>query len=142
MPLVAGGINPVVYERCQRALVRVNGPGDFDVHDPGRIRGGRVLYRFRWFVIAFLMVLALAPFSGLVAAALLALAVGCKINDAAPEPCAVYGWDAGPLLSNLTLTASLGEVVFLILVVTFSAWAIAEGLGMLVRWGRSSRERL
>ncbi|MFA5955943.1 hypothetical protein [Hyphomicrobium sp.] len=98
-----------------------------------------MLYRFRWFMIAFSMVLALAPFSGLIAAALLASALSCEINDAAMGPCRAHGFDFGPLLSDLVLTASLGEVVFSILAVLLIAWAVVEGFAWLSRWWRQAR---
>jgi hypothetical protein len=98
-----------------------------------------VLYRFRWFMIAFSMVLALAPFSGVVAAALLAPVLGCEINDAAMEPCHSFGSDFGPLLSGLTLTAGLGEIVFSLLVVVLSIWAVVEIIASIARRWRGTR---
>ncbi len=98
-----------------------------------------MLHRFRWFIIAFSTVLALAPFSGIAVAALLAPALGCVINDAAREPCLAGGIDFEPLLSGLLLTASLGEIVFSILVAVLSAWALIEGLALLARWWRQTR---
>ena len=95
-----------------------------------------MLYRFRWFMIAFSMVLAMAPFSGIVAAALLAAAFGCKINDAAMEPCIVQGRDFSSLLADLTLTAPLGAIVFLVLPLVMIAWAVIEGFALLLRWRR------
>jgi hypothetical protein len=96
--------------------------------------GGTVLHRFRWFMIAFSMVLALAPFSGVVIAALLVPVLGCVINDAAREPCIAMGADFSPLLSALLLTAGLGELVFSILLMVLLAWAVIEGAALLSRW--------
>ncbi|MFT3730311.1 MAG: hypothetical protein QM780_02645 [Hyphomicrobium sp.] len=96
-----------------------------------------MLYRFRWFMIAFSTVLALAPFSGIAAAALLAAALGCTINDAAAEPCRMRGIDLGPVLSDLTVTAGLGEVVFVVLAVVLVTWMAAEGVAFVLRrWRR------
>jgi hypothetical protein len=92
-----------------------------------------VLYRFRWFMIAFSMVLALAPLSGIVVAALLAAALGCEINDAAMEPCIVHGTDFTSLIIDLTLTAPLGAIVFLILPFTMIGWALVEGIALFIR---------
>lgn len=92
-----------------------------------------MLLRFRWFVVAFSMVLALAPLSGIVVAALLATVLGCQINDAAMDPCRAHGMDFSPFLSDLTLTASLGEIVFLILPAVLIGWAVIEALALLVR---------
>jgi hypothetical protein len=96
--------------------------------------GVTALHRFRWFMIAFSMMLALAPFSGVAIAALLAPVFGCVINDAAREPCVAIGADFSPLLSALLLTASLGELVFSILLVVLTAWAVIEGVALLSRW--------
>lgn len=99
-----------------------------------------VLLRFRSFVIAFSMVLALAPFSGIAVAALLASAVGCEINDAAREPCHAYGMNFYPLLSDLLVTASLGEIAFSILAVLLAVWGAIEGIAVVSRsWQRRSR---
>jgi hypothetical protein len=109
----------------------------FGIHDFDGIRGGPVLHRFRWFMIAFSMVLALAPLSGIITAAILAAALGCEINDAAMEPCIVQGRDFSALLVDLTQTAALGTIVFLILPFTMIAWAAVEGLARFLRWRRS-----
>jgi hypothetical protein len=98
------------------------------------------VYRFRWFMTAFSMVLALAPFSGVIAAALLASALRCELNDAAAIPCNVRGEDFGPLLSDLTLTAGLGGVVFLILAIVLAVWALIESFAFLFRWSRSGSQ--
>ncbi len=98
-----------------------------------------MLHRFRWFMIAFSMVLALAPFLGIAVAALLAPALGCVINDAAREPGSASGIDFAPLLSGLLLTASLGEIMFSILVAVLSVWALVEGLALVSRWWRRAR---
>lgn len=100
-----------------------------------------MLFRFRWFVVAFSIVLALAPFSGIVAAALLATGLGCEINDAAMDPCHAHGMDFTPLLSDLTLTASLGEIVFLILPAVLIVWAVIETSVLLFRWWRTHSAR-
>lgn len=94
-------------------------------------------FRFRWFVVAFSMVLALAPFSGIVAAALLATVLGCQINDAAMDPCHAYGMDFTALLSDLTLTASLGRIVFLIVPAVLIGWAAVEAFALLFRRWRT-----
>ncbi len=98
-----------------------------------------MLYRFRWFTIAFSMVLALAPFSGVVAAALLASVLGCEINDAAMEPCGSFGTDFGPLLSGLALTAGLGAIVFSLLAVVLTIWTVIEIIAFIARWWRRMR---
>lgn len=98
-----------------------------------------MLDRFRWFMIAFSMVLALAPFSGVVAAALLAPVLGCEINDAAMEPCRSFGADFGPLLSGLALTAGLGEIVFSLLAVLLTIWALIEIIAFIARWWQRTR---
>ncbi len=97
-----------------------------------------MLYRFRWFMIAFSMVLALAPFSGIAIAALLAPVLGCVINDAAREPCVAHGIDFGGVLSGLLLTASLGEIVFSILVVLLPVWVLIEVFVLMSRWWRGN----
>lgn len=98
-----------------------------------------MLLRFRSFMIAFSIVLALAPFSGIAAAALLASALGCEINDAAMEPCAAHGMDFGPLLTDLLLTASLGQVAFLLLTAVLIVWAVIEAFALLGRSWRRDR---
>ncbi|WP_409562799.1 hypothetical protein RLW55_18875 [Hyphomicrobium sp. B1] len=96
-----------------------------------------MLLRFRSFMIAFSIVLALAPFSGIAAAALLASTLGCEINDAAMEPCTAHGIDFGPLLTDLLLTASLGQIAFLILTAVLIVWAVVEVFALLARtWQR------
>lgn len=105
----------------------------------GDIQDGYVMLRFRSFIAAFSIVLALAPFSGIVAAALLASALGCEINDAAMEPCRAHGMDFGPLLTDLLLTASLGQVAFLVLTVVLIVWAVIEALALLARSWRRDR---
>ena len=100
-------------------------------------------HRVRWFMIAFSMVLALAPFASVAAAAMLASALGCKINDAATEPCHAFGIDFGPVLAALVPTEDLGEITFSILAMMLLLWAAFEGLAFLVRWWRgraASRE--
>lgn len=99
-----------------------------------------MLLRVRSFVIAFSMVLALAPFSGIAVAALLASAVGCEINDAAAEPCHAFGMNFYPLLSDLLMTANLGEIAFSILSVLLVVWGGTEGIALVSRlWQRRSR---
>ncbi len=99
-----------------------------------------MLYRFRWFIVAFSTVLALAPFSGVIAAALLASLLGCEMNDAASAPCPAFGFDFEPLLVSLSLTASLGWIAFSILTVVLFIWALVEGVAFVVRWWRSERQ--
>ncbi|MBS0234475.1 MAG: hypothetical protein JSR99_13430 [Proteobacteria bacterium] len=96
-----------------------------------------MLYRLRWFVIAFSMVLALAPFSGIVTAALLAWVLGCEINDAAREPCRSLGTDFGPALSSLASTATLGELAFAILEVVIPIWMLIELVAFISRLRRT-----
>jgi hypothetical protein len=92
-----------------------------------------VLHRFRWFVIAFSMVLALAPFAGIAGAALLALVAGCQINDAARNACFAFGVDLGPWLSNLAMTAGLGNITFPALAAVLMFWVVVESVGSLFR---------
>jgi hypothetical protein len=100
-----------------------------------------VLYRFRWFFIAFATVLALAPFSGVIAAALLASVLGCELNDAASEPCPAFGSDFGPVLVGLSLTANLGWISFSILVAVLLIWGLVEGVALAIRWSRGDGHR-
>jgi hypothetical protein len=99
----------------------------------------RVLYRFRWFMIAFSMVLALAPFAGVSVAALLAPLMGCEINDAASQTCALFGFDVSHLLSGLLLTAALGQITIPILALVLMFWGLVEGLSFLYRRWRGTR---
>ncbi|WP_156150790.1 hypothetical protein [Hyphomicrobium sp. 99] len=92
-----------------------------------------MLYRFRWFMIAFSMVLALVPFAGIIVAALGALVAGCEINDAARNACAAFGFDLGPLLSTLFLTAGLGKITFPVLAAVLMFWAVVESVALLFR---------
>jgi hypothetical protein len=96
-----------------------------------------VLQQFRWFMIAFSMVLALAPLSGIIVAALLAEALGCEINDAAIDSCIVHGRDVSYVLVDLTLTAPLGAIVFLILPLAMIGWAVVEASSTFFRWQRA-----
>lgn len=97
----------------------------------------RVLYRFRWFLIAFSMVLALAPFAGILGAAVLALSLGCEINDAGGDPCVLFGLDFGHLLSGLLLTRALGEITMPILVAMLMFWGAVEVVSFIFRrWSR------
>lgn len=100
-----------------------------------------MLLRFRSFVIAFSIVLALAPFSGIAAAALLAWALGCEINDAAMEPCVAHGIDFNPLITDLLLTASLGQIAFLILTAVLIVWGLIEAFALLARSWRDRPAR-
>lgn len=102
-------------------------------------RGACVLYRFRWFMIAFSMVLALAPLVGILGAALLAPLLGCEINDAAVEACVLFGFDFGHLLSGLLLTVGLGEIIIPILAAVLMLWGAIEGVSFIFRrWRRAS----
>jgi hypothetical protein len=92
-----------------------------------------VLHRFRWFVIAFSIVLALAPFAGIAVAALLALVARCEINDAARNTCFALGVDLGPWLSSLSTTAALGNITFPVLAAVLMFWAIVESACVLLR---------
>lgn len=90
-------------------------------------------------MIAFSMVLALAPFVGILGAALLAPLLGCEINDAAVEACVLFGFDFGHLLSGLLLTAGLGEITIPILTVVLMLWGAIEGVSFIFRrWRRAS----
>lgn len=100
-----------------------------------------MLLRLRSFVIAFSIVLALAPFSGIAAAALLASALGCEINDAAMEPCVARGIDFNPLITDLLLTASLGQIAFLILTAVLIVWGLIEASALLARSWRDRTAR-
>lgn len=95
-------------------------------------KGVRV-HRFRWFVIAFATVIGLAPLSGVITAALMATMLGCEINDAAQGPCRRFGLDFGPLLSNLGLTAGLGEIAFPIVSMLLAIWGVIEVVAFLFR---------
>jgi hypothetical protein len=88
-------------------------------------------------MIAFSMVLALAPLSGIVAAALLALGLGCKINDAAMEPCHAYGTDFAEVLSNLALTEGLGGPAYVLLAFVLILWGAIELVAIFARWWQS-----
>lgn len=92
-----------------------------------------MLHRFRWFVIAFSMVLALAPFAGITAAALLALVSRCEINDAARNACFAFGVDLQPWLSGLSTTAALGNITLPALAAVLMFWAVVESAGLLFR---------
>jgi hypothetical protein len=98
-----------------------------------------VLYRFRWFIAAFSTVLALAPLSGVIAAAILATLVGCEMNDAASSPCPAFGLDFAPLLYGLSLTATLGWISFAVLTALLVMWAAIEVVALVVRWWQSGR---
>lgn len=92
-----------------------------------------MLYRFRWFMTAFSMMLAILPFAGIAAAALVALMAGCEINDAARTACEAFGLDLGPLLSSLLVTAELGQITFPVLVAALMFWAVVESAALLFR---------
>ncbi|CAA2138688.1 hypothetical protein [Hyphomicrobium sp. ghe19] len=92
-----------------------------------------MLHRFRWFVIAFSMVLALAPFAGIAGAALLALVAGCEINDAARNACFAFGVDLGPWLSSLSMTGALGNITLPALAAVLMFWAVVESACVLFR---------
>ncbi|SFV28755.1 hypothetical protein [Hyphomicrobium facile] len=92
-----------------------------------------MLHRFRWFVIAFSMVLALAPFAGIAAAALLALVARCEINDAAKNACFAFGADLQPWLSSLSTTAVLGNITLPAVAAVLMFWAVVESAGLLFR---------
>jgi len=92
-----------------------------------------VVYRFRWFMMAFSMVLALVPFAGIAVAAFIALVAGCEINDAARDACAAFGFDLGPLLSSLIATAGLGKITFPVLGAALILWAVIESTALLFR---------
>ncbi len=98
-----------------------------------RVVEGFVLYRFRWFMVAFSMVLALAPFAGILAAALIAPLLGCEINDAAGDVCVLLGFDFGHLLSGLLLTAGFGEITMPILAMVLAFWGAIEGVSLAFR---------
>ena len=91
------------------------------------------MFRFRWFMIAFSMVLALLPFAGIAGAALLALVAGCEINDAARNACQAFGADLGPALSSLSMTAGLGKITFPALAAALMIWGVVESAGVLFR---------
>lgn len=84
-------------------------------------------------MIAFSMVLALVPFAGIAGAALLALAAGCEINDAAKNACGAFGFDLGPWLSGLLMTAGLGKITFRALAAALMFWVIVETAVFLFR---------
>ncbi len=101
------------------------------------LSGVHVLYRFRWFMVGFSMVLALVPFVGILAAALIAPLVGCEINDAAGYSCVFFGFDFGHLLSGLLLTAGFGEITMPILAMVLLFWGAVEGASFAIRrWRR------
>jgi hypothetical protein len=99
------------------------------------------LHRVRAFLYAFALVLALAPFSGIVVAAVLAPLVGCELNDAAGNSCSVWGFDVGGVLSSLVLTGGLAEIAFPILLPIFAIWVLIEIAAWLVRRRRMRREK-
>lgn len=96
-----------------------------------------MLRRVRWFLVAFSTVMALAPFSGIIAATALAWFLGCEINDVTVERCTGFGADLSPALSGLLTTASLGWVSYSILLVVLVLWASGEAIiGASSWWGR------
>lgn len=95
--------------------------------------------RVRWFMIAFSMVMAFAPLSGVIAAAAFAWLAGCEINDATVEPCTAFGSDLTPVLSGLTITASLGWVSYSILLLVLAVWGSAEAIIAAFAWWRRMR---
>ncbi|RUP09107.1 hypothetical protein [Hyphomicrobium sp.] len=92
-----------------------------------------MVYRIRWFMMAFSMVLALVPFAGITVAALIALVAGCEINDAARSACAAFGFDLSPILSSLIATAGLGKITFPVLGAALILWAVIESTALLFR---------
>ncbi len=104
------------------------------------LSGMFVLYRFRWFMVAFSMMLALAPFAGIAVAALVAPLLGCEINDAAGNSCMLFGFDFGYLLSGLLLTAGFGEITMPILAMVLVFWGAVEGVSFAFRrWRGGAR---
>jgi hypothetical protein len=84
-------------------------------------------------MIAFSMVLALAPFAGIAGAALLALVARCEINDAARNACFAFGADIGPWLADLATTAELGNITFPALAAVLMVWVVVESVAFLFR---------
>lgn len=88
---------------------------------------------FRHLVMGLAFVLALGPFAAIMLIALLAAALGCQLNEAAPGPCVVYGADVGSLLSGMLVTGGLVQITIPILIALLAAWLVIEGVGWIVR---------
>jgi len=84
-------------------------------------------------MVAFSMVLALTPFAGIAAAALMVPLLGCEINDAAGNSCVLFGFDFGQVLSGLLLTGGLGEFTMPILALVLMFWGAIEGVSFAFR---------
>lgn len=90
----------------------------------------------RHLLAALAIVLALVPFAGILATALLATLLGCEVNEAAPGPCLVGGADWGPLLHAMLVTGGLGHFTIPLLMSVLAVWAFVE---ILHRWRRQRR---
>ena len=90
-----------------------------------------MLHRFRWFLYAFVFVLALAPIAGALLTAMLAPLLGCEVNEAIMSPglpCTVFGFDMSGLLASLLLAGGVGQLTIPILIAVLGFWGIVEGL--------------
>ena len=94
---------------------------------------------FRHLVLALAFVLAFGPFAAIMLTALVAAALGCQPNEAAPGPCIVYGADVGSLLSGMLVTGGLVQITIPILVAILAFWLAIEAVGWIVYRLRGER---
>jgi hypothetical protein len=92
---------------------------------------------FRRFMIAFSMIIALTPIALVALAALLGIALGCDLNDAAPSACEANGSTFGLLTSELpALAMNGGEPGYLVLAAALIGWGMVEAIHLGTRWAR------
>lgn len=87
-------------------------------------------------ILTGLTALALLPFASILLTALLAGVLGCEVSDLGPEPCQVFGADAGGLLSGLLTLGGMVQLTIPILMSLLFCWLIVEALA----FGRRRRK--
>lgn len=100
------------------------------------------MHHARRLIVVLSAVLALAPFAAIMATALVAAALGCQLNEAAPAPCYAFGTDIGGLMTGFLVTGGLVQVTIPILIAILALWALIEGIAWLWRRIRGRRRRM
>lgn len=85
------------------------------------------MLKTRILIASVTLALCLGPIAAVALAALLSGMLGCDVNEGAPLPCEVFGFDLGGVLYGLMTTGWLALITIPLLMAALVVWLAVEG---------------
>lgn len=85
------------------------------------------------------LTLAMLPMALILLTAALAAVTGCEVNEAAPQPCQVFGLDIGGTLMGLLSSGWLGLITIPVVMFLVCVWLVLESVSTYRRRRRDRR---